>query len=149
MKTKLFAALVLAGAVASPAFADSGNYPAADVAAQAGSVTRAQVKADLARLEDGGYQLSVNERNYPAAVPAIARTGGIARAQVKAELARAEAAGYQPGVNERDYPADIRAVADAGTATQVSTAYGPSTSGHVESGRKARVVGLPPIYSGG
>ena len=61
MKTLIYAALV-AGALAAPAlsFAQDATAP----------VTRAEVQADLVRVEQAGYRPSINDVHYPADIQA-------------------------------------------------------------------------------
>lgn len=61
MKTLIYAALV-AGALAAPAlsFAQDATAP----------MTRAEVRADLARVEQAGYRPSTNDLHYPADIQA-------------------------------------------------------------------------------
>jgi hypothetical protein len=61
MKSRFLAALVIAGAVASPVFADT----------DAPALTRAQVRAELAQLRAAGYDQSRGEdANYPTEIQA-------------------------------------------------------------------------------
>lgn len=61
MKSLIYVALV-ASALAAPAlsFAQESNGP----------VTRAEVRADLVRLEQAGYRPGVNDVHYPAGIQA-------------------------------------------------------------------------------
>ncbi|MGU7769114.1 DUF4148 domain-containing protein [Burkholderia sp. MR1-5-21] len=66
MKTQLIAALLVAAtaAVATPAFASDEN-------ASSGAVTRAQVRAELAQLEQAGFLPNrANDPHYPADIQA-------------------------------------------------------------------------------
>lgn len=61
MKSRFLAALIIAGAVASPVFAGT----------DAPALTRAQVRAELAQLRAAGYDQSRGEDpNYPADIQA-------------------------------------------------------------------------------
>jgi hypothetical protein len=76
----LISAVVLAAAVAAPvaSFAQSSQQP----------VTRAEVRADLARLEKAGYDPLSDRQNYPNNIQA-------AEARVHAQdVAQANATGY-------------------------------------------------------
>jgi hypothetical protein len=84
MKALLYAALVL-GAIATPAlsFAQSSNGP----------VTRAEVRAELLRLEQAGYNPSTgDETNYPAEIQAAEDA---ARATVANAASASDAIGGQ------------------------------------------------------
>lgn len=61
MKTRVYAALV-ASALAAPAvsFAQDATAP----------VTRAEVQADLVRVEQAGYRPGINDVHYPADIQA-------------------------------------------------------------------------------
>ena len=76
----LISAVVLAAAVAAPvaSFAQSSQQP----------VTRAEVRADLARLEKAGYDPLSDRQNYPNNIQA-------AEARVHAEDANASGYGAQ------------------------------------------------------
>lgn len=76
----LISAVVLAAAVAAPvaSFAQSSQQP----------VTRAEVRADLARLEKAGYDPLSDRQNYPNNIQA-------AEARVHAEDASASGYGVQ------------------------------------------------------
>ena len=76
----LISAVVLAAAVAAPvaSFAQSSQQP----------VTRAEVRADLARLEKAGYDPLSDRQNYPNNIQA-------AEARVHAEDAKASGYGVQ------------------------------------------------------
>lgn len=93
--------------------------------------TRAQVEADLARVERAGYNPFRNDGEYPedlqaadakvdgqralkVSSPAVA---GETRAQVRADLIKVEKAGYDPFRVKYDYPEDIEA-AEAKIAAQ-------------------------------
>ncbi len=114
--------LLAAALVAVPAltFAQSIQAP----------VTRAQVVADLVRVEKAGYDPAANSDNYPADIQAaeakVAASEGIAavqpetRAQVRNDLLQVEKAGYNPFRVSNDYPADIQA-AEAKLSSQTAT----------------------------
>ncbi|CAN7659177.1 DUF4148 domain-containing protein [Caballeronia sp. LjRoot34] len=90
MTTRLLAALVLSGVIAVPAFADGDHgYPSVNPV-QAGTLSRADVKAELAQARADG-QLEFSQTNYPA-LPRQPQVDSLTRAQVTAELAHARAA---------------------------------------------------------
>ena len=61
MKTLIYAALV-AGALAAPAFSFAQDATA--------PMTRAEVQADLVRVEQAGYRPNINDVHYPADIQA-------------------------------------------------------------------------------
>lgn len=99
MNAKFATALVLASAIAAPAFAintvDYGN-----IAFKPGSVTRAEVRAEVLRARAAG-ELEINEAT--PAFPVAAQPSRLTRAEVRAEAIRARAAG-ELDLTEADYP---------------------------------------------
>lgn len=96
--TKFFAAslMALASVAATSAFADSYDREYPLVISTQSSVTRAQVKAELATAEKDGTLAAVNDKNYPV----INATGAsLTRAEVRADLVKAEKDGSIPAVH--------------------------------------------------
>jgi Domain of unknown function (DUF4148) len=92
MKSKLISASVFAaaGLLSVSSFADSGNgefYPVPQYGQNTSTVTRDQVKAELAQAKRDGTltNLANNDSAYPPAPVATAGSGKT-RAEVKAEL---------------------------------------------------------------
>lgn len=139
--------LAAAALVAVPAltFAQSIQAP----------VTRAQVVADLVRVEKAGYDPAGNSDNYPADIQAaeakVAASEGIpavqpeTRAQVRKDLLQVEKAGYNPFRVSNDYPADIQA-AEAKLSAQATTTV--STASTVSTATQPRVVKMASVQGG-
>jgi hypothetical protein len=73
MNTKIFAAFVLASVIAPSVFADNApQYPDQQkiTASQTSSVTRAQVRQELAQLQKVGYTRSDEDNTYPSEIQA-------------------------------------------------------------------------------
>jgi Domain of unknown function (DUF4148) len=107
MKSKFISAAVLAAAGFSSvsAFADSGDfYPAPTYGQNTSSVTREQVKAELAQAKRDGTlsNFANNDAAYPPAPVANAGSGKT-RAEVKAELMAASPRAPQYEV-DHSYP---------------------------------------------
>ena len=111
MNAKLATALVFAAGIAAPAFAtntvDYGN-----VAFKAGTLTRAEVRAEVLRARAAG-ELDITEAT--PAFPVAAVPSGLTRAEVRAEAIRARAAG-ELDLTEADYP--VLAAAAPSTLTR-------------------------------
>ena len=110
MNAKFAASLVFAAVVAAPAFA-TNTVDYGDIAFKAGTVTRAEVRAEVLRARAAG-ELDITEAT-PAF--AVAAASGLTRAEVRAEAIRARAAG-ELDLTEADYP--VLAVAPASTLTR-------------------------------
>jgi hypothetical protein len=113
MKSKLIAASVFAAAgfLSVSSFADSGNgefYPAQtyghSTSTSTSTVTRDQVKAELAQARRDGTLINFNNNDaaYPPA-PVATAGGGKTRAEVKAELMAAGPLAPQHEV-DHNYP---------------------------------------------
>jgi hypothetical protein len=109
MKSKLISASVfaVAGLLSFSSFADNGNgdfYPAPQYGQNTSTVTRDQVKAELAQAKRDGTlsNFANNDAAYPPAPVANAGSGKT-RAQVKAELTAAGPRAPQYLV-EQSYP---------------------------------------------
>ncbi|MFD1560931.1 DUF4148 domain-containing protein [Paraburkholderia silviterrae] len=61
----LISALLISCALAAPVCAFAQANAAADTASTNGPVTRAEVRADLVRLEQAGYRPAAKDINYP------------------------------------------------------------------------------------
>ena len=105
MKTsKLLSSALIAVASLSAAGAFAGdmdNYPVQP--AQASTLTRAQVRAELAQAERDGTLIQVNDA-YPGDV-GVANSGKT-RAQVRAELVQAQREGLTQRI-DNNYPGDV------------------------------------------
>ena len=109
--------------VALPALAFAQSTP--------GPVTRAEVRADLIRVEKAGYNPFGNDANYPVDIQAAeakvaAQQGTPAiqpetRAEVRQDLVQVEKAGYDPFRVGSTYPAKLQA-AEARVAAGTTTA---------------------------
>lgn len=66
----------------------------------------------------------------------------VTRAQVKAELVQLEKAGYNPGGDDNNYPQDVQAAEQRVWEQQgnITTSYGPSTSGMSASGMRSSIT---------
>lgn len=95
--TLFFAAATAAiTAVASPAFADARyDVGMSSTTATASTVSRAEVRAELARARAAG-ELAFSHNEYPVLQPSMHDMSNVSRADVKAELARARAANEIP-----------------------------------------------------
>jgi hypothetical protein len=88
MNTKISAAFILAGLIAAPAFADGDlHYPDQQlpVVSQHSTVTRAQVRQELAQLRKAGYTQLGEDITYPAKIQAAEARVQAAQAQPPAE----------------------------------------------------------------
>ncbi|QBR01131.1 DUF4148 domain-containing protein [Paraburkholderia pallida] len=61
----LISAMLVSCALAAPVYAFAQSNTAADTASTNGPVTRAEVRADLVRLEQAGYRPVAKDINYP------------------------------------------------------------------------------------
>ena len=83
---------------------------AQQVSAQNGPVTRAQVKAELAALENAGYKMGSDRNTYPAGLLAAE-----ARIHPQQNVAAADTSGYgaHPAAQqENGAPAKVKRIAD-------------------------------------
>ncbi|RDJ97511.1 DUF4148 domain-containing protein [Paraburkholderia lacunae] len=112
MKKLAMLALTLSAVVSSTVtFAQSASAP----------LTRAQVRADLIRLEQAGYNPSiVNDVTYPADIQA-------AEAKVAAQDAEQQAAMPQQQKGDSGMGAEIKGTSDAGHKKQDTRLSNPST----------------------
>ena len=96
MNTRKFLAtslVALAAVATTSAFADSYDHDYPLLPSTHSTLTRAQVKAELAAAEKDGPMASFNDNNYPV----IAPTGTPkTRAEVRADLIKAEKNGTLP-----------------------------------------------------
>jgi Domain of unknown function (DUF4148) len=113
MNTKIIAAFVLATVIAAPAFADGDPYyphqPVA-AAAQAGGLTRAQVRADLVQIEKAGYNPAGDNTQYPKNLQAAE-----ARVAVQDDVASRDG-GVVSGSSTSGALASVRSTANDGMA---------------------------------
>lgn len=101
MNAKLIAAVIVAAASAlsAPVFAaESVDY--GNLATKAGTVTRAEVRAEAVRARAAG-ELDFTEANYPVITAAPAST--LSRSDLRAEVLRARAAG-ELDITEANFP---------------------------------------------
>ena len=110
MNAKFAAALVLAATVAAPAFA-SNAVDYGNIAFKAGTVTRAEVRAEVLRARAAG-ELDITEASNPFAAAA---PSSLTRAEVRTEAIRARAAG-ELDVTEANYP--VQAAVPASTLSR-------------------------------
>lgn len=130
MNTKIFAAFILASAIAAPAFADGDpHYPDQQLSAvsQPSTVTRAQVRQELAQLRKAGYTQSGDDSTYPAEIQA-------AEARVQAAQTQTPAASSDGGVQDQ--------TSESGSAHKVEHKL------HLPVG-KLENDGMKPIFFGG
>jgi hypothetical protein len=122
MKTTQLITAAITLAISGAAFAQAGaakpTSASAAVAMQAGTVTRAQVAAELDRARKNG-EIRVSEADY-GKMPS-ANAGKMTRAQVAAELERAQNNG-EIRVSEADY-AKTRASTSTTTRAQVMAEF--------------------------
>ena len=112
MKKLALLALTLSAVVSSTVtFAQSASVP----------LTRAQVRADLIRLEQAGYNPStVNDVTYPADIQA-------AEAKVAAQDAGQQAATPQQQTSDSGMGAEMKGTSDSGHKKQDTPPSNPST----------------------
>ncbi|MDE1182344.1 DUF4148 domain-containing protein [Paraburkholderia sp.] len=101
MKT-LFPAVALGCALAIPMLASAQTDSGAD------PVTRAEVRADLARLEQAGYQSRATEANYPADIQAA--EAKVAANQIASASTQAPGVGSVGGVAPGSTESGSRAI---------------------------------------
>ncbi|APW36095.1 hypothetical protein RD110_01810 [Rhodoferax koreense] len=102
--TKILSSALIAVAALSAASAfagDNNSYP--ELPVQASTLTRAQVRAEVAQAQRDGT-LQINNDDYPAQASAL--TSVKTRDQVKAELRDAQRAGYTQRIDNA-YPGDV------------------------------------------
>jgi hypothetical protein len=112
MKKFALLALTLSAVVSSTStFAQSASVP----------LTRAQVRADLIRLEQAGYNPSANDdATYPTDIQA-------AEAKVAAQNAEQQAAAPQPQKSDSGMGAEMKGTSDSSHEKQDTHLSNPST----------------------
>lgn len=117
MNAKFATALVFAAVVTAPAFATS-TVDYGNVVAKPGTVTRAEVRAEVLRARAAG-ELDITEATpaFPVGAPS-----GLTRAEVRAEAIRARAAG-ELDYTEANYPVVAAATPSTLTRAEVRAEF--------------------------